>query len=151
MCLRHARFEIDGNTPSPAKSLPGVGKVIIISGPIARARCMTANTVKILYLENHAVFAAQVTRQFLSEHTVTIVASLAAGRNALASENYDLILSDYDLVDGKGEEFVRECRRTYPQLPVIAASAHDVGNEALVRAGVAAVCGNIELVRNIES
>ena len=108
---------------------------------------MRANTVKILYLENHAVFAAQVTRQFLSEHTVTIVPSLAAGRNALASENYDLILSDYDLDDGKGEAFVRECRRTYPQLPVIAASAHDAGNEALVRAGATAVCCKMEFDR----
>ena len=70
--------------------------------------------VNILYLENHAVFAEQVSRQFLSAHRVTVVPSLSAGRSALASGSYDLVLSDYDLDDGKGEEFVRECRATHP-------------------------------------
>jgi DNA-binding NarL/FixJ family response regulator len=101
--------------------------------------------VNILYLENHAVFAEQVTRQFLSAHRVTVVPSLSAGRSALASGSYDLVLSDYDLDDGKGEEFVRECRATHPHLPIIAASSHDAGNAALVRAGASAVCGKMEL------
>src|SRR5437870_5818094 len=39
--------------------------------------------VKILYLENHAVFAEQVTRQFLGAHRVTVVPSLAAARGSL--------------------------------------------------------------------
>jgi hypothetical protein len=38
--------------------------------------------MKILYVENHAVFAANVTRQFLSQHTVTVVPSIAAARRA---------------------------------------------------------------------
>jgi DNA-binding response OmpR family regulator len=100
--------------------------------------------VTILYLENHVVFAEQVTRQFLSAHCVTIVPSLAAGRSALASGSYDLVLSDYDLDDGKGEEFVRECRAAHPCLPIIAASSHDAGNAALVRAGASAVCSKME-------
>ena len=41
--------------------------------------------VNILYLENHAVFADQVTRQFLSAHHVTVVPSLAAARSLLAN------------------------------------------------------------------
>jgi DNA-binding response OmpR family regulator len=100
--------------------------------------------VNILYLENHSVFAAQVTRQFLSAHSVTVVPSLSAGRSALASGSYDLVISDYDLDDGKGEEFVRECRATHPCLPVIAASSHDDGNAALVRASASAICGKME-------
>ena len=56
--------------------------------------------MNILYLENHAVFAEQVTRQFLREHRVTVVPSLAAARSALASGSFDLVLSDYDLDDG---------------------------------------------------
>ena len=103
--------------------------------------------MNILYLENHAIFAQQVTRQFLREHNVTVVPSLSAARIALASGAYDLVLSDYDLDDGKGEEFVRKCRAANPQLPIIAVSSHDLGNELLVKAGASAVCGKMEFER----
>ena len=103
--------------------------------------------MNILYLENHAVFAQQVTRQFLSEHRVTVVPSLAAARSTLASGSFDLILSDYDLDDGKGAEFVRECRTTHPCLPVVAVSSHDEGNAALVAAGASAVCSKMQFDR----
>ena len=103
--------------------------------------------MNILYLENHAIFAEQVTRQFLSSHRVTVVPSLAAARNALASERFELVLSDYDLDDGKGNEFVRECHAAHPRLPIIAVSSHDAGNEALAAAGAAAVCSKMEFDR----
>ena len=100
--------------------------------------------MNILYLENHAVFAQQVTQQFLRAHRVTVVPSLAAARSLLASGGFDLVLSDYDLDDGKGETFVRECRATHPGLPVIAVSSHEAGNAALVAAGASAVCSKME-------
>jgi DNA-binding NarL/FixJ family response regulator len=100
--------------------------------------------MNILYLENHAVFAEQVTRQFLGRHRVTVVPSLSMARSAMAAGGFDLVLSDYDLDDGKGEEFVRECRATHPQLPVIAVSSHEAGNAALVAAGASAVCSKME-------
>ena len=55
-----------------------------------------------------------------------------------------MVLSDYDLDDGKGEEFVRECRASHPRLPIIAVSSHDAGNAALVAAGASAVCSKME-------
>jgi DNA-binding response OmpR family regulator len=100
--------------------------------------------MNILYLENHAVFADQVTRQFLAAHRVTVVPSLAAARASFASGRYDLVLSDYDLDDGKGEEFVRECHAALPRLPIIAVSSHEAGNAALLRAGASAVCSKME-------
>jgi CheY-like chemotaxis protein len=104
-------------------------------------------SVNILYLENHAVFAEQVTLQFLASHRVTVVPSLSAARSTLASGAFDLVLSDYDLDDGKGEEFVRECRATHPRLPIIAVSSHEAGNAALVRSGASAVCSKMEFDR----
>ena len=103
--------------------------------------------MNILYLENHSVFAQQVTQRFLRKHNVTVVPSLSAARLAAAAKPYDLILSDYDLDDGKGEEFVREYRAANPQLPIIAVSSHDSGNASLVRAGASAVCGKMEFER----
>src|SRR5258708_9580388 len=87
-------------------------------------------TMNILYLENHAVFAEQVTRQFLAAHRVTVVPSLSAARGALASGTFDLVLSDYDLEDGKGEEFVRECRTAFLLLPIMGVSSHEPVTEA---------------------
>jgi DNA-binding NarL/FixJ family response regulator len=103
--------------------------------------------MNILYLENHVIFAEQVTRQFLASHRVTVVSSLSAARSTLACGGFDLVLSDYDLDDGKGEEFVRECHAAHPRLPIIAVSSHEAGNAALVRAGASAVCGKMEFDR----
>jgi|SRR6185369_17647015 len=100
--------------------------------------------MKILYVENHAIFAEQVCRQFLSAHEVKVVSSLAAARQILADEHFELLIVDYDLDDGKGDEVARACRVLHPDLKIIAASSHDAGNAALVKAGASVVCGKME-------
>lgn len=100
--------------------------------------------MKILYVENHAIFAEQVCRQFLSVHQVTIVSTLSAARQTLAADDYELLIVDYDLDDGKGDELVRACRVTRPKLKIVAASSHEAGNAALLKAGASAVCGKME-------
>jgi DNA-binding NtrC family response regulator len=77
----------------------------------------------------------------------TVVPSLAAARSSLASGGFDLVLSDYDFDDGKGEEFVRDCRAIHPLLPIIAVSSHEAGNTALIAAGASAVCSKMEFDR----
>jgi CheY-like chemotaxis protein len=103
--------------------------------------------MRILYLENHAVFAQQVTRQFLAGHRVTVIPSLSAARRELTTSGYDLVLSDYDLDDGKGDVSVRELRAAHPDLPIIAVSSHDAGNATRLRAGASAVCSKMEFQR----
>jgi DNA-binding NarL/FixJ family response regulator len=100
--------------------------------------------MRILYVENHAIFAQQVCRQFLSAHNVIVVSSLATARQALAADSYDLLIVDYDLDDGKGDEIVRDVRILNPKVKIIAASSHDAGNTALMKAGASAVCGKME-------
>ena len=56
-------------------------------------------------------------------------------------------MADYDLDDGKGDEFVPECRTSLPHLPIIAVSSHDIGNTALIRAGASVVCSKMEFNR----
>ncbi len=103
--------------------------------------------LNILFLENHAVFAELVTRQFLADHRVAVVPSLSAARKLVRSRTFDLVLSDYDLDDGKGDEFVRECRTLLPHLPIIAVSSHESGNAALIRAGASVVWSKMEFNR----
>lgn len=100
--------------------------------------------MKILYVENHAIFAQQVCCQFLSAHEVDVVSSLLAARQALGAKKYELLIVDFDLDDGKGDELVTACKELYPNLKVIAASSHDAGNQALMKAGAAAICGKME-------
>ena len=100
--------------------------------------------MKILYVENHAIFAAQVCRQFLSAHDVHVVPSLAGARRALEIERYELLLVDYDLDDGKGDALISVCRASNPLLKIIAASSHDAGNAALLSAGASTVCSKME-------
>jgi DNA-binding response OmpR family regulator len=99
--------------------------------------------MKILYVENHAVFAENVKRQFLSHHLVTVVPSLFAARRAMLGEAFDVVLVDYDLDDGKGDELVRALRLSHSNVAIIGVSSHEEGNAALMRAGAAAVCSKM--------
>jgi CheY-like chemotaxis protein len=101
--------------------------------------------MNILYVENQMVFAENVKQQFLSRHSVIIVPSLSAARQMLQSGSpFDLVLVDYDLDDGKGDELVRTLRLSGNPPVIIAVSSHDEGNAALTRAGAAAVCSKME-------
>jgi CheY-like chemotaxis protein len=98
--------------------------------------------LRILYVEDHAVFAAMATRAFLSECEVTVVPGIDAARRCLdtGGRPFDLVLCDFDLEDGKGDTLVGEIACRYP---CIAVSAHERGNAALLAAGCVAVCGKL--------
>src|SRR3954469_15055060 len=96
--------------------------------------------MRILYVENQSVFAQNVIRQFLSDHSVVVVPTIAAAEDALRHSTYDLLLVDYDLDDGKGDALVRRLDRS---ITVIAVSSHNEGNAALMRAGAADVCSKM--------
>jgi DNA-binding NarL/FixJ family response regulator len=103
--------------------------------------------MNILYVENHSIFATNAVRQFLSSHKVTIVPSLAAAREALVSKPFEVVLIDYDLDDGKGDELAREIGSRPGRMVVIGVSSHDDGNASLLRAGASAVCSKAEFDR----
>jgi CheY-like chemotaxis protein len=103
--------------------------------------------MRILYVENHAVFAANVISQFLSQHAVTVAPSIAEARRLLAAGGFDLLLVDYDLDDSKGDVLVEELRVSGKAVPIIGVSSHDDGNFALLRAGAMAVCSKMEFDR----
>ena len=104
-------------------------------------------SLRILYVENHAVFAENVIRQFLSHHTVTVAPSLSAARQALETGSFDLLLVDYDLDDGKGDALVKELHASSRPVLAIGVSSHDEGNSALLRAGAVAVCSKMHFDR----
>ena len=96
--------------------------------------------MKILYIENHGDFSRIVTGQFLADHEVTITPTLREAKALMQGQEFDLLLVDYDLDDGKGEEIVSEISKTAPRPKIIAASSRDDGNEFLMKAGADAVC-----------
>ncbi len=96
--------------------------------------------MRLLWVENHAVFARLAGRQFLAAHDVTVVPSLAEAQCLLASSVFDAVLLDYDLDDGKGASLLA-CMRELPARPiVVATSSHEAGNEALLAAGADMAC-----------
>lgn len=96
--------------------------------------------MKILFVENHGLFAATVVDQFLSTHDVTVVPSVAAGLTAVDTGRFEVVLVDYDLDDGKGDQLVRAIRGAALDVPIVAVSARDEGNLAMVAAGADAAC-----------
>lgn len=110
--------------------------------------------MKILYLENHAYFSRAVVKEFLYDYEVTVIASVSAAKKVIFDQAYDMVLSDYDLDDGKGDEFVTFINEQGLKVPVIACSSHDRGNELLISAGAVAVCSKMnfrQIVTVIES
>ncbi|MBN9520959.1 response regulator [bacterium] len=96
--------------------------------------------MRILWVENHAVFVRVAGKQFLSAHDLTVVPSVAAAKAALLAAAFDVVLTDYDLDDGKGTEVVALVRHLDPRPRVAAVSAHEDGNAALLAAGADAAC-----------
>lgn len=82
-----------------------------------------------------------MTRSFLASDEVVFAPSIAEAKAKLAKSSFDVVLVDYDLDDGKGDELVRwlllACRTGSK---IIGVSARDVGNEALLAAGAHATC-----------
>jgi CheY-like chemotaxis protein len=97
--------------------------------------------VRILYVENHSIFAENVRSQFLSDHEVVVVRTIAAAKDALRDSSFDLLLVDYDLDDGKGDVLVRHVANGPTK--VIGVSSHAEGNAALLQAGAADVCSKM--------
>jgi DNA-binding response OmpR family regulator len=95
---------------------------------------------RILFLENHEVFAKTVSEAFLARHVVDIIPSVTSALAAACDRPYDVALVDYDLEDEKGDEFVRRIRARGSTLAVVGVSARDEGNDALLSAGADLVC-----------
>src|SRR5262245_18961109 len=96
--------------------------------------------VRVLWVENHAVFARMAGRLFLATHELTVVSSVTDALAALAAQAFDAVLVDYDLDNGKGDVVVEHVRQLPTRPAVIATSSHDGGNAALVSAGADALC-----------
>jgi response regulator of citrate/malate metabolism len=97
--------------------------------------------MRILYVENHAVFAGNVIHQFLSQHSVTVASSLSAARQALEGGDFDLLLVDYDLDDGKGDALVKELHTSSRPMRAIGVSSHDEGNAARTKSSGGVMVG----------
>lgn len=105
--------------------------------------------MNILWVENHRSFV-NAAKQFLAAHAVTVAPSLVDARVALAAHQFDAVLIDYDLDDGKGDELVRELLQ-FPNRPrIVATSSHDDGNRKLPDAGADAVCSKMTFTRIVE-
>jgi DNA-binding response OmpR family regulator len=103
--------------------------------------------MRILFVDNHPEFTATVIASFLREHEVVVVPTIAGAKERFAASAFDVVLVDYDLDDGKGDELVRWLRVTDSGARIIAVSARDRGNEALVAAGANSVCPKIGFAR----
>lgn len=94
----------------------------------------------LLLVENHELFAATVVEHFLQGMCVEICGSVSAAKTLLRASEFDAVLVDYDLDDGKGAELVTWLRGWGYAGAVIAVSGREEGDEALLRAGASSVC-----------
>ena len=96
--------------------------------------------MKVLYIENHQKFSSLISKHLLSEHFVVVAPSIAEATLKISEEFFDLVLLDYDLDDGKGIEIIPLLQKLNNKPKIIAVSAHEEGNNALLAAGADAVC-----------
>ena len=100
--------------------------------------------MKILFVENHPVFAKTVTTKFLANHQVSTVSSIAGAWSAITAGSFDVVLVDYDLDDGKGDELARRIRSHRLPVKIVGVSSHEGGNAAIQQAGADAICSKME-------
>ena len=97
--------------------------------------------LRILFVENDEDFAETVIRQYLHDQSVVVVPTISGAIDRLSKRSFDVALVDYDLDDGKGDEFVRRVREQGVPLKIVTMSGHERGNQAIAEAGADAVCG----------
>jgi DNA-binding response OmpR family regulator len=101
------------------------------------------NSMRILLVDNHPEFTVTVVEQFLGAHDVIVVPTIAGAKHQIETAGFDVVLVDFDLDDGKGDELVRWLRGTGSRIAVVAVSARESGNNALVAAGANVVCAKL--------
>jgi DNA-binding NarL/FixJ family response regulator len=104
--------------------------------------------VRILFVENHETFARTVTESFLPDQDVVLVGTLAEARRVLAaSQDFDAVLVDYDLPDGKGTAILAHLQARRFRGRIVAVSSHQDGNRTLVASGAHATCAKQDFRR----
>ena len=96
--------------------------------------------MKILYVENNPSFADVVCKCFLKDYDVTIEPTVQGAKERIEQCCFDILLVDYDLDDGKGNEFINYVKQQKYQSFIIAVSSHKEGNEKLKVAGANCIC-----------
>jgi CheY-like chemotaxis protein len=99
--------------------------------------------VRILFVENHPEFTASVIQSFLVNDEVVVAPSITAAKSRIGESRFDVVLVDYDLDDGKGDEFVRWLRASRADSKIVAVSAREIGNDALLAAGADTSCAKL--------
>ena len=146
---------VPGRRPVRSGSLGTVVQTAKHAPPCLRLRMTSCNRrlrwacwpMRILFVENHPVFAKTVVAEFLSAHEVACVPSVREAVRQLEAGAFDAVLVDYDLDDGKGDEVVRIARSRHPSARIVACSARPEGNDELIRAGAHAVCAKGSFAR----
>jgi DNA-binding response OmpR family regulator len=95
--------------------------------------------MRVLFVENHHVFAETVIDQFLQDYEVVLAPTVAEAK-AVLTQSFDVVLVDYDLPDGKGTEVVRALRAMHFRGNVVAVSSREEGNAELRAAGAKVTC-----------
>lgn len=101
-------------------------------------------SIRLLLIDDHALFREGVGRLLASESDFELVASCAnldCGLDALKTQSPDIVLLDFDLGHGSAVEFVRLSRSLRPQakILVVTAGVDDRSAAELIQAGVSGI------------
>jgi PAS domain S-box-containing protein len=88
----------------------------------SRAMGVLSNGVRVLHVDDEPGFA-ETAATFLEreddEFVVDTETSASEGLDRLTESDFDCIVSDYDMPEQNGIEFLKQVRREYPELPFI--------------------------------
>jgi DNA-binding NarL/FixJ family response regulator len=101
---------------------------------------MSPAKTRILLVDDHALMRRGLKTLIESEPDLMVCAEAAtrqAGLDAIASAKPDLVIADLSLEDSDGLEMIKDIKRKFPQLPVLALSMHEesIYAERAMRAG----------------
>lgn len=103
--------------------------------------------MRILFVENHEVFAAIVEKEFLFDFDVVRTGTVKDSWDLFLKNEFDLCLVDYDLDDGKGSELIQRIVSCGRKTKIIGISSHERGNQELLKSGAGEICSKMQFSR----
>jgi DNA-binding NtrC family response regulator len=94
-------------------------------------------TIRVLYVEDDPGYAELVARFLTSEREafeVVTTTDAASGMERLTAEEFDCVISDYQMPNRDGLAFCADVREVYPELPFIlftSKGSEEVASEAI--------------------
>ncbi|WP_394199436.1 CHASE domain-containing protein [Litoreibacter albidus] len=106
-------------------TLPEIESAAVVAANLQEHQLEDQKPIEILHLEDDEDFAEIVRNSFGGFAKVTSVGTLAGARRKIRDFTYDLVIIDWELPDGRGDELLSGIEENQKNIPIFGLSAYE--------------------------